>query len=283
MNAFISALRAELFVAVRSLGTRLLVLAPVSLAAIQLLFSALGESGAQAQKALLGSDPLEVASSGYGYWVDALVTGFIALGLLCVASAAHSFAAERDLGSLRHSVIRRVSRTNLVISKLLSLYLLTATSLIVLIFGSWWLSTMLFELGPVVEDGYELISEGEILKEIHLGLQLAALPLPAAIAFGLMLSILAQSATQALTLALGLTLSFDVFKTSLGDTAAYFYATFQPSLIDASYLGDVARLARGYSDVLIDDRLLQLNYWAPLPTFLICLALSLVVVRRKTL
>jgi hypothetical protein len=65
--------------------------------------------------------------------------------------------------------------------------------------------------------------------------------------------------------------------------AGYVYARFQPSLIDVSYLGDVARLARGYSDVLIDERLLVLNLWSPLPAFLLCLGLSLFVVRTKNL
>jgi hypothetical protein len=145
------------------------------------------------------------------------------------------------------------------------------------------LSTALWELGPVIEDGYELISEGEILDEIYLGLRLAVYPLPAAIAFGVLLSVVAQSAMQSLSLALGLTLAFDVFKTSLGDMAGYIYARFQPSLIDASYLGDVARLARGYSDVLIDEKLLVLNLWSPLPAFLLCLGLSIFVVRTKNL
>ena len=283
MNELLAGVRAELFLARYSLGTRLLVLTPVILASLQLLFAALGEGGAQAQQALLGTGSDQDASAGYGTWVDALVTGLTALGLLSVACSAHSFAAERDLGSLRHTLIRRLSRHSLVLSKLLSLHALVLLSATVLILGSWALSALLFELGPVIEDGYELISEEEIRQEIRLGLLLALLPLPAAIAFGLMLSVLAQSATQALALALGITLAFDVFKTSLGDWAAYFYARFQPSLIDGSYLGDVARLARGYSDVLLDERLLQLNYWAPWPALLAFLALCLLFVRRKPL
>jgi ABC-type transport system involved in multi-copper enzyme maturation permease subunit len=265
------------------LSARLIVLAPLALACLQLLIAALGESGAQTQQALLGASAAETANEGYGHWVDALVTGFTTLGLLSVALAAHSFAAERDLGTLRHSLIRRTSRSSLVLTKLIALHLLVCSAVLLLVFGSWGLSSLLWDLGPVVEDGYELISEAEILREIHLGLQLALLPLPAALAFGLLVSVAAQSGTQALTLALGATLGFDVFKTSLGDSAAFIYARFQPSLIDASYLGDVARLARGYSDVLVDERLLVLNTWAPLPAFIAFLALSLLIVQRKTL
>ena len=282
MSRLLASLRAELFLARFSLGARLIVMAPLVLACLQLLIAALGESGAQAQQALMGTE-LNTANEGYGHWVDALVTGFTALGLLAVALAAHGLAAERDMGTLRHTLIRRTSRGHLVLSKLIALHLIVVLSLLLLLVGSWALSSLLWELGPVIEDGYELIGEAEIRQEIQLGLQLALLPLPAAIAFGLLVSVLAQSATQALTFALGATLAFDVFKTSLGDGATYIYARFQPSLIDASYLGDVARLARGYSDVLIDERLLTLNTWAPLPAFLLCLCLSLLFIRSKTL
>ncbi len=279
-NGLAASLRAELLVARNSLGSRLLVLTPFLLACLQLLFAALGESSAEAQQVLLGAES-EAASQGYGFWVDALVTGFTSLSLLAIAQAAYGLASERDSGALRHLLIRRASRSTLVLSKLIALHLLLLAALLLLVFGSWGLSAALWELGPIIEDGYELISEGEIREEIHLGLKLAILPLPAAIAFGLLISVLAQSATQALTLALGATLAFDVFKASLGDAAGYVFANFLPSLIDASYLGDVARLARGYSDVLIDERLLELNTWMPLPAFILCLGLSLVVLKRK--
>lgn len=281
MNRLATALRAEVFIARYSLGARLVVLAPLLLACAQLLIAALGDASTAAQQTLIGAET--VATNGYGNWVDSLVTGFTALGLLITGYSAHSFAADRELGVLRHRLIRLSSRTQIVIVKLLLLHLLALASLLLLILGSWLLSTALWELGPVIEDGYELISEGEILDEIHLGLRLAVFPLPAAIAFGVLLSVVAQSAMQSLSLALGLTLAFDVFKTSLGDMAGYVYARFQPSLIDVSYLGDVARLARGYSDVLIDERLLVLNLWSPLPAFLLCLGLSLFVVRTKNL
>jgi hypothetical protein len=95
---------------------------------------------------------------------------------------------------------------------------------------------LLWDFGPVVEDGYELIGSDEIRSEVWLGLRLALIPLPTALAFGVLVSVLAQSATQAVTAALGVTLALDVFKGVLGDAAHYLYASFQPSLIDQSYL-----------------------------------------------
>ena len=153
----------------------------------------------------------------------------------------------------------------------------------ILIVSSYLLSGLLWEFGPVVEDGFELISEAEIRDEITLGLRLALTPLPAAIALGLLLSVLANTATQAVVSALGITLAMDIFKGMLGDYAYYLYASFQPALIDQSYLQDVSRLVRGYSDVLIDDRVIQLNYWVPIPTLLVLVTASLIFVQARKL
>ena len=142
-------------------------------------------------------------------------------------------------------------------------------------------SDSLWDFGPVVEDGFELIGEEEIASEIKLGLELALLPLPAAIAFGVLVSVVANSATQAVVSALGLSLVLDVFKGMLGEYAYYLYATFQPSLLDQSYLQDVGRLVRGYSDVLVDERFLELNQWVPLPALLILVVASLFVVQKR--
>ena len=101
------------------------------------------------------------------------------------------------------------------------------------------------------------------------------------IAFGLLVSVLSQSATQAITTALGITLAIDIFKGLFGDFSHYIYASFQPSLIDQSYLQDVSRIVRGYSDVLIDDRVQQLNMWVPIPALVIFLGLTLWLVQRR--
>ena len=89
-------------------------------------------------------------------------------------------------------------------------------------FGS---AALLWDFGPVIEDGYELIGTADIHAELRLGLSLALIPLPAAIALGVLVSVLSNSTTQALSLALGLTLGLDLFKSVLGGAADYLYDT----------------------------------------------------------
>ena len=285
LNGLGTAIRAEFYVSLRTFGSKLIVLAPSLVVVVQYLIVKLQETSTQARDSLLGGNSFDamVAENAYGYFVDGLSTGLTMLGLLLVAQAAYSFSYERDVGAVRHLLIRRISRPSLIIAKLFHIHVLALLSLLLLMAVSYFCSGWLWEFGPIVEDGFELISEAEIREEIGLGLRLAIVPIPPAIAFGLLVSVSAQSTTQAITTALGITLAIDIFKSTMGDFSLYLYATFQPSLLDQSYLQDVSRIVRGFSDVLVDERVLQLNRWVPLPALLIFLCLALVVVQRKKL
>ena len=284
MNGFIAALKAELYVTLRSTSARLVFILPALIVVVRAIVVKLSESGQQARDALLGQGDISSSSNNaWGPLVDSFSTGLTLLSLSLVAYAAWTFANDRDTGALRHVLIRRVSRMGLVMAKLLTVFLLALATLGLMSAAIGVITAVLWDFGPVIEDGYELISNEEIRAEVALGLRLAIIPLPAALAFGLLVSVLAQSATQAVTSALGITLAMDIFKGVLGKSADYLYASFQPSLIDQSYLQDVSRLVRGYSDVMIDNRVLQLNEWVPIPEALVFIILALVIVRRKTL
>ena len=285
MPSLIQALRGEFFVARYALGARLLIFLPSAAAAVQFMASKIADTGTAARDSLMNSSSFDavIARNAWGHFVDGLDTGITLLFLLLVAQASYSFSAELESGTLRHQLIRCSSRRLIVMSKLLQLHALALVAVGILIVSSYLLSGLLWEFGPVVEDGFELISEAEIRDEIALGLRLALAPLPSAIALGLLLSVIAHTATQAVVSALGISLTMDVFKGMLGDYAYYLYASFQPALIDQSYLQDVSRLVRGYSDVLIDDRVIQLNYWVPIPTLVVLVAASLIVVQTRKL
>lgn len=284
MNGFLAALKAELFVALRSNSARLLVVLPAFIVIARACVVKLTETGQQAREALLGgAESAGPTANAWGHFVDSFATGLTLMSLSLVAYGAWSFANDRDTGALRHVLIRRVSRPGLVLTKLLTVHLLALAALVLLSIGTVAITALLWDFGPVVEDGYELIGSDEIRTEVWLGLRLALIPLPAALAFGVLVSVLAHSATQAVTAALGVTLALDVFKGVLGDAAHYLYASFQPSLIDQSYLQDVGRLVRGYSDVMIDAQVLSLNEWVPLPQLALFVVIALLVVRRKAL
>ena len=285
MNGFAIALKSELFIARHTFSSKLIVLAPAVLAILQTLLEWITEAGAATRNNLLSNPTFDdiVNLNAYGHFVDGMKTGLTVLGLILVAQAAYSFSYDRDTGMLRHILIRRASKPALIFAKLLQINLIGLISILLLIITTYVTSSLLWEFGAIVEDGFELISEEEILAEIATGLQLAIIPLPAAIAFGLLVSVIAQSATQAITTALGITLAIDIFKSMLGDYADYVYARFQPSLIDASYLQDVSRIVRGYSDVMINESVLQLNLWMPIPTLIIFVGLTMIFIHKKSI
>ncbi len=285
MNGFLKALRSEMFVGFRTMGSRLVICLPALFVLAQALLFKARDTGAAVRNSLTGSSNFEaeVANNAYGHFVDGLDTGITLLGLLLVAQAAYSFSAERDSGAIRHLLIRCSSRSAIGLAKLAQLHLLALAALVLLFISNLLTSNVLWEFAPVVEDGFELISEEEIHQEIALGIRLALLPIPAAIALGLAISVIANSSTQAVAAALGLTLLLDLFKSALGDGALFLYANYQPSLLDHSYLQDVSRLVRGYSDVLVDERFLQLNHWIPVPSLMVLAAIMLIVLQRRSL
>lgn len=286
MSSFVTALRADLYVAYRSSSTRVIILLPALVVLLKLLLekvSGLTQTALQAPGSANDVAASLDADNAYGYFVDGMSTGLTLLALVMLAFSAWSFANDRDTGVVRHLVIRRVDRITLLLARLCHFHLLTLASLLLLCSVTYGCCRLLWTFGPVIEDGYELISVAEIHTEIRLGLTLALLPLPATLALGLLISVASQSATQAVVTALGLLLGLDLLKGMLGNAAHYVFAYYQPSLIDASYLGDVARLVRGYSDVLIDERLQSLNLWTPWPALLLCVVLAVVLIRSKRL
>lgn len=277
------ALRAETYVALRNWKLWLLISTPAVASIIHLLLIRINAASASMQQSLTGGSPGLEANYAYGYFVDGLSTGLTFVYLLFIALAAFSFAIDRDHGVVRHLVIRQSSRHAVLAAKGLLLHLMALSACVLVFVLTLLVCSMLWDFGPVIEDGYELISAAEIHGEIRTGLALALLPIPACLSVGLLVSVAANSALQAVSISLGATLLLDIFKGALGNGAHYLYVNFHPSLIDNSYLKEVSRIARGFSDVLIDERLVQLNYWIPLPQALAFFVLAMLLVGRKNL
>ena len=281
INGLSTALKSECFVLLRSRTPWLLLVLPAVASIIKMGMIKMKNIGTQVLSSTNSGGETTVA--GYGFLVDGLLISFIITYLLFLGYAAYTFAIDNERGITRHSVVRSISRSELIISKYISLCLLTFLSVIVTLLSTWLAANLFWNLGPLIEDGYQIIGVNEINREIILGLKLALLPLPACLAFGLLFSVWARSAIQAVSLAIGAGLFLDIFKSALGDLQHYIFSSFQPSLIDHSYLNDVQRIVSGYSDVLADDRIHQLNLWVPIPEALFFLLITLIVIHRRNL
>jgi hypothetical protein len=282
MKGFLAVLRSDLFIAVRSRWLPLLLLAPAALAAAAVGLERLRAGSEGARAALLGKVAMPAAGEGgYGPLVDGLSIGIAFGHLAIVGLAACSIASDRDRGTARHLLVGAASRTSYFLGRFVSLTCLGLLSFLLAGLVSWAAASLLYGLGPVLEDGLEIIGTSEIRREIASGVGLALAPLPAALALGLLVSVTARSPAGGVATALGLTLAFDLFKGSLGDASRFVYASYLPSLIDRSYLHDVSRIVRGFSDVLVEDRTVILNIAVPWPAALLFLLIALAAIRRR--
>ncbi|MBF6632395.1 MAG: ABC transporter permease subunit, partial [Comamonas sp.] len=179
MRGFSTALRAELYVAVRSTSTRVIILLPALVVLLKLLLTKVSRLTQSALQTQTGQNAVEAgfdANNAYGHFVDGMSTGITLLVLTMLAFSAWSFANDRDTGVVRHVLIRKVHRLTLLLVKLCHFHLLALTSLLLLAVVTFVSCKFMWDFGPVIEDGYELISVAEIKTEIALGLKLALLP-----------------------------------------------------------------------------------------------------------
>lgn len=282
MGSFAVALRSELYLALRGRGLRVLLVIPAAAAVLRIALGELQSVTEQAREALRGGAAVAaVELNAHASFVDGSLTGLILAYLMIVALAAHGVASDRDTGIIRHLLIRRVSRVGLVIARFVFLLFVGLVMVAVVLAAAWGCAALFHDFTAVIEDGYEIIGPAEMREEILRGLGLAIVPLPAAVGFGILISVCARSATQAVAVALGLILAFDLFKPLLGDVSLYVYAFYHPSLVDESYLGEVARIVRGFSDVFVEEGVTSLNVLVPVPETLVFLVIAAAVAARR--
>ncbi|MEW6744649.1 MAG: ABC transporter permease subunit [Planctomycetota bacterium] len=281
------ALRAELYRSLRSSTTFVLLLLPACISVVRVIVARLvsvAEQSRQLGRSLAAGEtrlPFEASDNAYGPFVDGLRTG-LALGiLLLLAGTSALIAAERESGTIRVALTRSVSRTGLVIAKLAAALLLALGIALSAFLGAWLAASWLFEFGPYVEDGYQFMSVLELNAEVRRGIALAMPALLATTTFGLMVSSLTRSTGQAVAICISLYIAFDLFKGITGTVGPLAFVTYNPSIMDQSYLAEVSRLARGYSDAGYSPEAARLACIAPWPQAVLFAIMTVVAVRRR--
>ena len=223
------------------------------------------------------------AGNAYAPLVEGWLAGLTVGTLLLLVHSARTIAGDRESGILRLARTRSVSRNALVIGRFLLGAVLVLSLILISGFGSWVTTSMFFEFGPLVEDGYELISEHELLEELHKAVVAAIPALVATYAFGLMISAFGRTATGAVGFCLALFFAFDLFKDVIGAAQVWVFASFAPSLVDKSCLHEMAGIASGYSDAGYTEFVLRMNHVVPWPEALLFLCIACWIVSRRPL
>ncbi len=222
-----------------------------------------------------------------GAWaplVDGWLAGLTLATFALLVASARSLAGDHESGLLRMSVTRSASRPALVLGRMLIAPLAVLGALVAAGFGAWLVARSNLDFGPLVEDGYELLSGEELWDEVQRAV-LATLPALLAVwAFGLLISSSSRSAVGAVAGALVLFVIYDLLKDSLGPDGKYFiFATYAPSLVDTSALGEAAGVVRGYSDSGFPDDLYAMANRLPWLGALLGVAAAILVLRRRAL
>ena len=289
MNGALRVFAAE---GVRLLHSRSLLLSTIGVAAI----AALRVKGAQAieitmrnaaaQRALArGAEPPADLGPGNAFapWAEGWVTGVTLGTLLLLVLAARTLAGDRETGLLRVSVTRSVTRGGLVLGRgLLGVPLCTGL-LVVTGAASWWAANGLFTFGPLVEHGYEILTEAELWSEASRAALATIGPLFATWCFGLLISSICRTPSVAVGAALSAWLGFDLFKQVLRDDQYWFFAAFNPSLVDGSALNEFVGVSQGLSDAGYSEVLYNMNLSLPVPEALLMLALAWLFTARRSL
>jgi len=221
--------------------------------------------------------------NAYAPLVEGWLAGLTVGTLLLLIHSARSLAGDRESGVLRLARTRSASRSALVVGRFLVGPLLVLSVIAISGLGSWLTSWCFFEFGPLVEDGYELLAEDELLSELRTAILASIPPLIATYAFGLFISALGRTATGAVGFCLAAFLGFDLFKGIIGDSQVWIFASFTPSLIDKSCMKEMAGIAAGYSDSGYTEFVLHMNYLVPWPEALLLVVVTCWIVSRRSL
>lgn len=227
----------------------------------------------------------EALSSGSAWaaWVDGWSAGLVLGTLMLLVFAARSLAGDAENGVLRLAITRSATRGALVWGRLLLAPLLVVAVVSVTGIAAWAVAAAMADFGPLVEDGYEIYSAAELAEEVRRS-ALAVLPgLLATFAFGLFVSSVARSATVAVTTALGLFLTFDLFKEALGAGHYWVFASHVPTPWDTSAWSELPGVVRGYSDAGFPEALVRVGWIGPWPALLLCCLAGCYALSRRAL
>ena len=274
MTGTLRILRSEFDRLIRSLSLWIVGVTVGAVAAVSALTSSIQ---------ILGQGSVE-SGGGWACMLDGMRTGLALTVFALLVTSARSLAGDHESGLLRMAVTRSVARPALVMGRLLVAPLPILGGLLASFLGAWLVARSQLDFGPLVEEGYEILSAEELRGEVAVGL-FATLPALVALwSVGLLVSACSRTAVGAVATTLVLFVAFDLVKESLSQESTYLiFASFAPSLADSSALGEAAQVVQGFSDRGFPDDLLRLATWLPWAQALLIVGLTIAVPRRRTL
>ncbi len=272
------ALRAEAY---RTLHTRAMWLSLGLLLLIASGYVVLGHLSESVGMRPAAPEGLEQGGGGWVHFVDAWRFTLSATCLLLLIHASRYVSSDRESGILRLGLVRSSSRSAALLGRAAMGPPLVLGAFLASGLGAWLTCQLFYDFGPLIEDGYELMSAEELQAELLAASLATLLPLMALHSCALMLSAWSTRPIHALSLALVGLLCFDFFKDFLGQSLSWFFAGYAPTFSDSSALHEMSGLASGFSDMGFSDEQLMLSFLVPLPYMVLSLAVACWSITRR--
>lgn len=288
MRGCLGVLRAEIYRLLRNRSVHLSALFVVLVAVTRVWGESVMQAATRAsivRRALEkgATPPALVPANGFAPLVEGWLSALTVGSLLLLILSSRCLAADRESGVLRLARTRSAGRGTLVLGRALLGIPLVLSLVLISGVAAWASAAVLFDFGPLVEHGFELLSVETFREELQRAVIATIPPLLANWTFGLAVSANARSPSMALGASLAAYLGFDLFKQVLGDGQWWIFASFAPSFSDSSAMQEMTGVARGLSDAGYSEALYNKNMLLPWPEALLLVGVAWWATRRKAL
>ncbi|MCH2101302.1 MAG: hypothetical protein MK209_05220 [Planctomycetes bacterium] len=283
MSGFARALRGELYLLTRRSSVRRAHLLVVVVAILHVMGSMWV---LQVEAGLEGIPADELAA--WNFW-PRLAAGARAamyfVELLVLALIAGSFPREIAGGVTRDPATRRISRRALLGARAIGALLLSFSLYGTAVLAAAFPSYLLFDRGPVMEDGDILLEELEILEPVVMAL-VHGLPSVLALgAFACLLSVAFHRGVVASGVGLGMVLATGIFHEAFGDAAPLWFADTLAGFGPDSFLEQAAGFSQGLLNFYPEsfNAVVDTGWWSPLPALVLSVYAALFIFHRRAL
>lgn len=153
--------------------------------------------------------------NGYLIAYLALNTLWVHIPVLIIIVTAHIFSGEFELGTIRMLLTQPISRSNLLISKIISMIIYNFCFMLVIAISAIVPSVLLFGTGDVVVfiDGIQFIQEATFLNRFFNSVMFAVLAMIAFSSMTMYFALVFKNTLTAILLALGILILFTLLQT----------------------------------------------------------------------
>lgn len=277
-RSFFSVLGFEISKAVRAKLTWVTVLLPVVLTLLSVWWDHISRGLASITK---GGGAAATAPSAYLIFARASSSGITLGAILLLLYASMIVANEGHWRTFKTIMLRPHRRIEWIAGKFALLLLLAAAIILAVTGTAYFAAHASGQFGDIAEEGYVIFDAAFMRRSTLQAIALAAGPLVALAAFGLMFSTMTDHTGIATSGCLGSYIVLEMLKSSMSDGRKYLFNSFVPSLTDTSYFQALRGFAQGLSDTGWEKQAFYYNVGTPIVWAVVLFLIAAIIFWRR--